>query len=94
MQAALTHLRPYTQEFWTSSIAETAAESNGTGIDMSSLREAWDSEVDDALVEATLQRPQSGGYLPRGKEGIHSEHLSYVLAEMQGLARQHPGAQW
>lgn len=93
-QAALDHLMPYTQEFWTSSAAESEAVTNGTGIDNRLLREAWDREVDAALSEATLRRPQPGGYVPRGKEGLHSEHLSYVLGEMQGLARQHPGAQW
>ncbi len=50
--------------------------------------------LDDAFVETTLQRPAGGGYVPRGKEGLHSEHLGYVLSEMQGLARQHPGATW
>lgn len=94
MQAALAHLAPYTEEFWTPSPAEAAAVAGGTGVDTRSLREAWVLEVDDALAEATLQRPQAGGYIPRGKEGLHSEHLSYMLAEMQGLARQHPGAQW
>jgi len=94
MQAALDHLMPYTQEFWTVSPAEAAAASSGTGVDTRSVREAWDREVAAALDEATLHRPQPGGYVPRGKEGVHSEHLSYVLAEMQGLARQHPGALW
>lgn len=94
MHAALAHLMPYTQEFWTRSAPEAAALSNGTGIDTGTLRAAWDQDVDDALAEATLERPQSGGYPPRGKDGIHSEHLSYLLFEMQGLARQHPGAQW
>ncbi len=94
MQAAVNHLMPYTQEFWTVSAAEAQALANGTGIDSSLLRRDWDEEVDAGLAEATLQRPSSAGYLPRGKEGIHSEHLGYVLAEMQGLARQHPGARW
>jgi len=94
MQAALDHLMPYTQEFWTVSPAEAAAVASGAGVDTRSIREAWDHEVAAALAEATLQRPPSGGYVPRGKEGLHSEHLSYVLAEMQGLARQHPGALW
>jgi ring-1,2-phenylacetyl-CoA epoxidase subunit PaaC len=94
MQAALAHLMPYTQEFWTPSRAEAEAVASGTGVDMRSLREAWDREVDDAVAEATLQLPQAGGYVPRGKEGLHSEHLGYMLADMQGLARQHPGASW
>ena len=94
MQAALDHLMPYTQEFWTPSPPEAEAMSGGTGVDTRLLREAWEAEVDAALAEATLQRPRPGGYVPRGKEGLHSEHLSYLLAEMQGLARQHPGALW
>jgi ring-1,2-phenylacetyl-CoA epoxidase subunit PaaC len=94
MQAALDHLMPYTQEFWTASPVETEAVACGTGVDMRLLRDAWDAAVDDALAEATLQRPATGGHVPRGKEGLHSEHLSYVLSEMQGLARQHPDATW
>ncbi len=93
-QAAVDHLMPYTQEFWTPSPVELQAAAGGTGVDAALLRAAWDRQVDDALDEATLQRPQAGGYIPRGKEGLHSEHLGYVLSEMQGLARQHPGAKW
>jgi ring-1,2-phenylacetyl-CoA epoxidase subunit PaaC len=81
VQAALDHLMPYTQEFWTDANAIH-------------LREAWDRAVDEALAEATLRRPTAEGHLPRGKQGIHSEHLGYLLAEMQSLARQHPGATW
>jgi len=93
-QAAVEHLMPYTQEFWSVSPAEAAAAADGTGIDARNLRGAWDELVNDAFVEASLLRPKNGGYVPRGKEGVHSEHLSYVLGEMQSLARQHPGASW
>jgi ring-1,2-phenylacetyl-CoA epoxidase subunit PaaC len=94
MQAALDHLMPYTQEFWTVSPLEAEAVALGVGIDTRLLRETWDAAVDGALAEATLRRPPAGGYVPRGKEGLHSEHLGYLLSEMQGLARQHPGASW
>ena len=93
-QAALAHLMPYTQEFWSVSPAEAEAAAAGTGVDARAWRQAWDELVNDALLEANLERPPAGGYVPRGKEGLHSEHLSYVLGEMQGLARQHPGASW
>lgn len=93
-QAAVDHLMPYTQEYWTVSPAEAEAGATGCGVDTRLLREIWQQQVDEALAEATLRRPAPGGYVPRGKEGLHSEHLGYVLAEMQGLARQHPGAQW
>ena len=67
---------------------------NGTGIDMAALQGNWNQIVDEALQEATLQRPAAGGFVPTGKQGVHSEHLGFVLAEMQSLARQHPGATW
>jgi ring-1,2-phenylacetyl-CoA epoxidase subunit PaaC len=94
VQAALDHLLPYTEEFWTMSASEEQAVTNGTGADPRLLRTGWDSAVDDALAEATLRRPTGKGFSPRGKFGQHSEHLSYVLGEMQGLARQHPAATW
>jgi ring-1,2-phenylacetyl-CoA epoxidase subunit PaaC len=93
-QAALDHLMPYTQEFWTTSDAEHKADECHTGVAAASLRHDWDALVNDALAEATLQRPPAGGHVTRGKDGLHSEHLGYVLGEMQGLARQHPGASW
>ncbi len=94
MQAAFDHLLPYTQEFWTQSAHETEAVANGSGADARLLRAAWEQEVDATLAEATLKRAAAAGYVPRGKEGLHSEHLGYVLAEMQSVARQHPGASW
>ena len=93
--AALDHLMPYTKEFWVSSPAETEAVANGTGVDVASLKPAWDALVNEALAEATLDRPKDApGYTTQGKVGVHSEHLEYVLAEMQSLVRQYPNAQW
>lgn len=94
MQSALNHLMPYTQEFWSTSDAENTAAAQGTGVLPATLQADWSALVDDALQEATLQRPSADGYVTQGKWGRHSEHLGYVLGEMQGLARQHPGASW
>ncbi len=93
-QAALDQLMPYTQEFWITSPLEEAALNNGTGIDMTALQGNWNQIVDEALTQATLQRAAAGGFVPTGKLGIHSEHLGFVLAEMQSLARTHPQATW
>jgi ring-1,2-phenylacetyl-CoA epoxidase subunit PaaC len=93
-QAALDHLLPYTQEFWAGSPAESAAIAAGIGVDPNALKPDWDAIVDAALAEATLQRPPLGGYVPEGKQGIHSEHLGYLLGEMQSLARAHPNGVW
>ena len=93
-QAALDHLMPYTQEFWTGSSMEAAAVSAGVGVDVAALKSDWDQLVDDALLDATLQRPKGEGYVTQGKNGLHSEHLGFLLSEMQGLARTHPTASW
>jgi len=93
-QAALRHLLPYCQEFWIGSEAETAAVKNGTGVDLADLKADWDALVDDTLNEATLQRPAVQGYVPQGRHGVHSEHMGFLLAEMQSLARAHPQAVW
>ena len=90
-QAAVDHLMPYTEEFWTTSPAEGAPRWRpSVAIDVWSLRPAWDALVNDALAEATLTRPNFHGYVTEGKIGLHSEHLGYLLAEMQSLARAHP----
>ncbi len=93
-QAALDHLLPYTGEFWAASPAEAAAIAAGIGVDPDTLKSGWDAIVDAALAEATLQRPPQGGWVPEGKQGIHSEHLGYLLAEMQSLSRAHPNGVW
>jgi ring-1,2-phenylacetyl-CoA epoxidase subunit PaaC len=71
-----------------------AAVAAGAGVDVRSLRAAWDAIVNETLAEATLVRPQVRGYVPEGKHGRHSEHLGFLLGEMQSLARAHPGATW
>ena len=94
MQAALDYLMPFTQEFWTPSAMETAAAQSGLGVDMATLEDRWQMSVEGVLTEATLKLPSTKGHITRGKDGVHSEHLSYLLAEMQSLARAHPEATW
>ncbi len=93
VQAAVNHLMPYTQEFWSHSVYETQA-AQVTGLDTLSLRIDWDQIVAAALSEATLTRPAAGGFVTTGKQGLHSEHLGFLLAEMQSLTRAHPEAVW
>ena len=92
-QAAINHLMPYTQEFWTHSAYESEA-ARTTGLNMASLQSDWNQIVNDALLEATLKRPADGGFVPTGKHSVHSEHLGFMLAEMQSLPRAHPNATW
>ncbi len=79
MQAAVDEVWPYTHELF-----DWAPE----------LRSSWLSTVEPALAEATLRRPADGWAPSGGRAGRHTEHLSYLLAEMQVLHRAHPGAVW
>ena len=94
MQAALDYLMPYTQEFFNTAAFESDAAQSGVGIDVAALKDEWQSRVATVITQATLQMSPSVGHLTRGKEGMHSEHLSYLLSEMQSLAHEHPGAVW
>jgi ring-1,2-phenylacetyl-CoA epoxidase subunit PaaC len=79
MQASVDEVWPYTYELF----------------DGNDLRPEWLAAVEPVLTEATLSRPTDGGWVPRGgRQGRHTEHLSYLLAEMQVLHRAHPGARW
>ena len=60
----------------------------------STLRGGFDAVIDAVFAEAELVAPQVAGSSGGGRHGIHFSSLGYVLAEMQVLARQHPGATW
>jgi len=62
--------------------------------DHPSLRADWDGLVDPVLAEATLERPSEAHQRRGGRQGIHTEHLGHLLAEMQSMARSYPGAAW
>jgi len=93
-QRAVDELWRFTGEmFATDDVDQWAADSQ-TGPLPESLRSAWDALVDDALEEATLERPQQEWMDGGGKQGRHTEHLGYLLADMQFLQRAYPGATW
>jgi ring-1,2-phenylacetyl-CoA epoxidase subunit PaaC len=93
-QAALNHLMPYTQAFWLLGEAEAAALQQLGVAHFSSLQNAWQTQVTSVVAEATLALPADGGFVPQGHVGVHSEHLGFLLAEMQSLARAHPDGVW
>jgi ring-1,2-phenylacetyl-CoA epoxidase subunit PaaC len=62
--------------------------------DNASLRPAYDSYVAEVLKEATLQLPEKMWQLSGGRKGVHSEHLGYLLAELQYMQRTYPNMEW
>jgi len=93
-QRALDDLWPYTAELFLSDAIDAEAVASGSGVDVESLRPRWRHTVDQVIGEATLTVPKDG-FAPRGgRAGRHTEHLGRMLADMQSLARAHPGAAW
>jgi ring-1,2-phenylacetyl-CoA epoxidase subunit PaaC len=94
MQAALDDLWIYTGEMLTADAADDVLASRGIVPDPASLREPWLEHVGDVLREGTLAMPSGTWMQKGGKQGRHTEHLGYILAEMQFLQRAYPNAQW
>ncbi len=91
---SLARLWPCTGELFVDDEVERAAAAEGIGVLPSTLAAAFDARVGATLAEATLARPADVPFPWYGKQGRHSEHLGYLLAEMQSLHRAHPGATW
>jgi ring-1,2-phenylacetyl-CoA epoxidase subunit PaaC len=94
IQRALDTLWPYTGELFEPTEAERTLVERGAATDVAALREPWMAHVTDVLTEATLRVPPLGGIQHGGKQGRHTEHLGYLLAEMQFLQRAYPGCSW
>jgi ring-1,2-phenylacetyl-CoA epoxidase subunit PaaC len=94
VQAALDSLWPYTVELFAEDELDRAMADQGVAPRLSEVKSAWGRRIDDILAEATLRKPQDRPHAWHGKRGQHSEHLGYMLAEMQHLQRSHPGARW
>lgn len=94
VQSALNDLWPFTEElFATDSIDELAAAA-GAAPRAADLKAAWLTRTDAVLTEARLVRPSDSIFPWHGKRGVHTEHLGYLLAEMQFLQRAYPGVKW
>ncbi|KQO03636.1 MULTISPECIES: 1,2-phenylacetyl-CoA epoxidase subunit PaaC [unclassified Arthrobacter] len=92
MIAGLKLTWPYVEELFTDH--PLVDELGDAGVRPSSLRAPFDAAVQAVLAEADLDVPQVPGSVGGGRLGRHSEHLGYILAELQVLAREYPGASW
>jgi ring-1,2-phenylacetyl-CoA epoxidase subunit PaaC len=94
VQAALEKFWPLTVELFAEDDLDRAMADAGVAPRLDEARAAWVLRIEALLAEATLTRPADRSYSWFGKRGQHSEHLGYMLAEMQHLQRAHPGARW
>jgi ring-1,2-phenylacetyl-CoA epoxidase subunit PaaC len=98
MQAAIDALWMYTGEMFSADASERGLIGAGIAADVEALRVPWLADVRSVFGEATLTVPadswMQGTNGRGGKQGVHTEHLSHLLAEMQVLPRTYPDARW
>jgi ring-1,2-phenylacetyl-CoA epoxidase subunit PaaC len=97
MLKATADLWKFTGELFIPAAYELQAVQEGTGVDVSLLKPIWKNKVNEVFEEATLPLPaanETAAEVKGGKEGKHTEHLGYILAEMQFLQRAYPNAEW
>jgi ring-1,2-phenylacetyl-CoA epoxidase subunit PaaC len=94
MQAAIEDLWAYSGEPTSSNGLETALATSGIGVDLASIRPAIEMKRAEVLAAANLKAPAGTWMQSGGKDGNHSEHLGFILSEMQFLQRAYPGQEW
>ena len=92
--AGLDDVWPYVAELFESDDLVRRLAESGVAVDPSTLEEPVTAYLDPVLAEATLDRPETHVQHTGGRRGVHTEAMGYLLAEMQHLARSHPGATW
>jgi ring-1,2-phenylacetyl-CoA epoxidase subunit PaaC len=94
MAAAVEKIWPYTNEMFARDAVDTAAEASGLGPARDALAADWQREVAALFNDARLTMPAATPFVSTGTQGVHSEHMGFILAEMQSLQRMHPGGRW
>jgi ring-1,2-phenylacetyl-CoA epoxidase subunit PaaC len=94
MQRAIDDIWMFTGEMFEVDAVDRQMIAAGIGIDAAQLLPTWSATVGDVLAEATIARPSDGWMISGGRQGVHTEHLGHMLAQMQFLPRAYPGATW
>jgi ring-1,2-phenylacetyl-CoA epoxidase subunit PaaC len=94
MQDAIDSLWTYTDELFHQTEADKIIISEGIGVDVTVLKSVYYATVSKILNESTLKTPESKWFQKGGKEGIHTEHLGYLLSNLQYMQRTYPNMEW
>ncbi|MAN59243.1 MAG: phenylacetate-CoA oxygenase subunit PaaI [Flavobacteriaceae bacterium] len=94
MQDAINDLWRYTDELFTMTEADAEMSRNNSGVDVTRFKEAYYEEVSRLLREATLEVPERKYFQYGGKKGVHTEHMGYLLADLQYMQRAYPNMKW
>ena len=94
MQTAMDYLLPFAEEFFRESEVEKEMKAAGIGADVITLRDDYYAKINEVLSAATLEVADLKPRVVNGKNGMHSEHMGFILSEMQSMQRTYPGMEW
>ena len=94
IDAALNELWRYTAELFETDAVDEHAHASGLGPRAADLREPWLAEITAVFDDAGLALPKPSGFRSTGRRGVHSEHMGFILTELQHLQRAFPGGVW
>jgi ring-1,2-phenylacetyl-CoA epoxidase subunit PaaC len=94
LQSAVDNLWRFTGELFEMNEADALLIKENIAVDLNTIKVKWEKLVDEVFVASTIKKPENT-FMQRGsRDGQHTEHLGYLLAEMQYLHRTYPGVQW
>jgi ring-1,2-phenylacetyl-CoA epoxidase subunit PaaC len=94
IQKAINDLWIFTDELFHQNDFDKTMVSEGIGVDTTLLKSNYYKKIGSILEEAALQTPSIEYYQKGGKQGIHSEHMGYILTELQYMQRTFPNMNW
>ncbi len=93
-QTAVNELWAYTGEMFEMNEVDAILIKEGIAVDLPAVKLKWEKHMSDVLEKATLVKPENVFMHTGSRKGIHTEHLAFILAEMQALPRMYPDAKW
>ncbi len=94
IQEAIDHIWPYTDELFDMTDSDKKMAEQGIGVDLTALKDEYYKQISEVLEEATLTIPDNPYSKRGGKQGIHTEHMGYILTELQYMQRTYPNMTW
>lgn len=94
IQSAVDKLYLFTGEFFHETPVEKEMKENGIGVDLESIESDFQEMVSQTFAEATIKMPEAKQRMVKGKYGIHSEQLGFILSDFQFMQRAYPNMEW
>ena len=94
VQTAINYLHRYVDELFFMDEVDTALITEGIAVDLASLKVAFDAKTSEVMEMATLSFPTNNWKQVGGRVGKHTEHLGYILSELQYMQRAYPNMEW